>query len=514
MFKKESFQYLIVALVALLSTLPWLGYMAGDTVIHLVFAENAVAGNWFYFNPLTPSGGESSPLYLVFVTALYKLAGPEKIPYLLIACNVVAWLATALLTRRAALLLGINPLNSTLCALAVAAMPGSVRNAVLGMENVYLALLLLVFLNLSIPLKWLSQRQPLRVELLFGLLFGAMACLRSEATILVAVFALARHAILFKKHGFSLREHLAPALSPLLAAALYLLQLAWYYHATHGQFPFAGGLARQALAAQEAWFHLGPVPFNGKILTRFAAYFPLTFLALSALLARGKSASHVWIYTLALGVAVMIPLFATVLPSGHLGRYTIFLWPPVALMAAFGWQNVVGKKLRAAKYIGLLSVAGLFAIYGVETILRYKTLAPGHALAEISAAPSQRTAFTRQKLEEWGLSARPKVNVAVNEVQLRYFVDNRIQIISLDGIVNDNLRHYIYADHYDHLHYLADERADILLEFPNFNADPSAWSLASVQKLEEGQYLSFPPLIFSKLPDGAVRISYLAGDGE
>lgn len=513
MHKKDIFQYVVIALTALLSTLPWLGYMAGDTVIHLIFAENAASGNWFTFNKLIPSGGESSPLYLIFVTALYKLSGAELIPYILIGCNVTAWLGVALLTRSTALALNIKPLYSTLCALAVAAMPGSVRNAVLGMENVYLALGLLIFLNISIKLNWLTTPQKPRTEFLLGLLLAAMACLRTEATIVIAILALYRHFIIWKTHKYSISKHLKAAISPATAALLFLIQLGWYYHTTNGQLPFAGGLARQVLAAQEAWFHLGPVAFNGKILTRLAAYFPLTLLALSgAIYSINQHPKKEWFRVFTLISAIMIPFFATLLPSGHLGRYTIFLWPLLALLAAYGWQNMVADK-KIAKYApqtGIALCIMLLGIYLSENILRYRTLAAGHPLKEIAQAPSNRPLFTNQKIAEWNLKNKKQINVAINEVQLRYFMDDRIKIISLDGIVNSDLRKYVHNGYYDHLNYLKDEHADIIAEFPNFNADKKQWALDQLQNLQPGSYLNKENIMLSKLPNGDVKIDYPA----
>ena len=83
----------IAVLVALLPC-AFLGFMAGDAVIHLIFAENALRGDWLAFNPGEHSGGETSFAYMLVVMTLWQVVGQALTPYAMIAVCSLAWLAT------------------------------------------------------------------------------------------------------------------------------------------------------------------------------------------------------------------------------------------------------------------------------------------------------------------------------------------------------------------------------------------------------------------------------------
>jgi len=43
----------------------YMGIFGGDPELHLIFAKNFIAGNWFEFNAGIKSGGHTSPLYML-----------------------------------------------------------------------------------------------------------------------------------------------------------------------------------------------------------------------------------------------------------------------------------------------------------------------------------------------------------------------------------------------------------------------------------------------------------------
>src|SRR5262245_59030962 len=152
----QSLARISIAVVALVSCSPWIGYIAGDTVIHFIFAEHALDGYWFQFNLGLASGGETSPLYMAALMPFAKLLGLSGLPYAVICLGLIGWVLLCLLVYDVARGLGIPPWHSCAAALALALMPGSARNSVLGMENVWLGVLLLGWTWFIIRWDWLS----------------------------------------------------------------------------------------------------------------------------------------------------------------------------------------------------------------------------------------------------------------------------------------------------------------------------------------------------------------------
>ena len=78
----------------------YIDLFGGDPEIHLIFAKNLLAGNWFEFNPGIKSGGETSPLYMLIVSFYLLIAG-DYAQYLMKATGVISLVATAILIYKA-----------------------------------------------------------------------------------------------------------------------------------------------------------------------------------------------------------------------------------------------------------------------------------------------------------------------------------------------------------------------------------------------------------------------------
>jgi hypothetical protein len=63
-------------------------------------------------------------------------------------------------------------------------------------------------------------------------------------------------------------------------------------------------------------------------------------------------------------------------------------------------------------------------------------------LPALIAAPGQRPQQTDSFLDALGLPADDSVSIAVTEVQLRYFLDQRVEVLSLDGRTSADILAY------------------------------------------------------------------------
>jgi hypothetical protein len=506
-------------LIATLAGLVYLslGGLAGDTVIHLVFAEHALAGRWFEFNPGIPSGGESSPLYMLYVAALYWLFGPMGVPYALQSLGIVAWAVLLLGVWRAALTLGAGHRWTLVIVAMVGLMPGSARNAVLGMENVYFGAGVVWWTLAALRVGWFDRPLPWQRELVMAVVAGLLACLRPEGVAVVAVVMTAR-AYMLRDSGVLLRY----VVGALVAAALFGAQTYWYWELT-GTLPFWGGMARQALAEAQGSRLLG-MPLNFKVLARWAAYMPLTLmlsLGIWGLLQLRRShergvrvplAHQRMAWAMIWVVLVLTWLFMTVFSSVHLGRYTIFYWPLAILGAWVGAGPTVdhlwskGGVKRGCVWLALGTLA---AVYATEAAMRVRILGPGHALADVAIAPLRRemnTASALARLEAADATTARPVVVGMVEVQMRYWWDARIQVVSLDGIVDKRLLPFVRDGYYDHMGFAKAVGLTRLLEFPNFNRDPNDFALADLVKLNLGDVVVRDGVRLEKLASGAVKV--------
>src|ERR1043165_3629172 len=86
-------RWLRIALCVLLFIYPglWLQYIAGDTVIHLVFAETAAAGRFFDYNPGESCAGETSPGYMLLLAAAQVVLGQSAVVLFVKALGFACW---------------------------------------------------------------------------------------------------------------------------------------------------------------------------------------------------------------------------------------------------------------------------------------------------------------------------------------------------------------------------------------------------------------------------------------
>ena len=174
-------------------------------------------------------------------------------------------------------------------------------------------------------------------------------------------------------------------------------------------------------------------------------------------------------------------LYSSVFGAVHLARYVTFLMPPLALIAAGGarwlWANwpALAERLplsRAAAFggTGLL----LAASFSAETYVRLSDPG-GVVLADVMAAPAHRAQASDDLLAELRDPAVRPVSIALQEAQLRYWLDDRFVVRSLDGRVDRALLSYVHRGNHDHLGCASRERRPLPRRDSQYNRDRTRW---------------------------------------
>lgn len=376
---------------------------AGDAVIHLRIAELGARGHFFQFNEGEPVLATTSLLWTAILTVLYAVAGPSIAPTLAKLLLCTFWCGAVLLIARLA-----PPRVALLAAAAFALNPGILQNSVNGMEAILLCYLFLSFLLLQ------RQQGPLW---LLGLVSAACCLTRPEGVIFLA---------LFLSHALAQRQ--TPREQLLWIAGGTLCGLAIYLGITIAA---TGGLgsdsaqARLAAGLRESHW-IGPIHIHTKTVVRFLAYLPIT-VALWY-----KRRPFTFAQTL---FAAMCIFYTFVVGANHTIRYWIPFLGVIIVAAADAIQDLERRWLAVGATL-------LAAVYGAEFVSRNGGRPFGYAHTQIVSAVSQRKKFTDEFLRALPASTYP-LRVAALEVQLRYFLDDRVKLLSLDGRTSARFDEYL-----------------------------------------------------------------------
>jgi len=507
---------IIAALLVLLAyPILYLGNYAGDAQVHLIYGENASHGRFFEFHPGEVSAGVTSPGFMLLLAGLFKAAPDSIVPVLVKALNLLAWYGLVFVF----FLLARRLLNSgwwaLLATLAVGLMPGSAYNSTIGMENGIFGLTVIGWLYYTVRTGWFEPNADgtagLLRELGSGGLLGVACWIRPEGY-LVAAAALSFRAVLWIKNGNSFSSVIGQSVISFFPIVVLAGGLAYFHYTQTGVLLPTSGSSRILMSnIAPDTVHLGPVFASPKFTFRLAAYFPLALLWLAGnwLFFTRKEFLGQWRPVVGFSLLlfwVFFVLYSTLLGSVHLARYIIFIMPLLVLVAAAGgkwiWERdqvlernrshfIKGAALIAAPFV-------LLAVFGAETNLRLG-LDSQEALSRSMNAVSEREEFTNKLLSRLGVDGSQTVSVALQEVQLRYWMDERIVVRSLDGRVDSVLLDYANNTGVDHLGYLKERKVDFLLDLQNYNRDKSAWSLKQLHGLSPGESKAIEGMSFTHL---------------
>ncbi len=465
--EQKQGMWLVVGLAGLITAGPFLLTLAGDAQVHLAIAERFVDGEPFRYNP----GGElvvasTSPFWTLLLVLYYLLVGAGA-PLLLKMTGVVVWLATAVLLYRLSRKTWhfSEPISLAVTALWLAHTV-VVANALNGLENGLGALQLLWLYRLTLA-GHLTRRRAAGM----GLLLGWALLTRPD----VGLFALLLVGALlgWQRQDFVANLPAAATHFLLLAGLAALVLLPWYGY----QFSVTGKLVTDSSVARLYTGRQGALPLLGgwlyfhpkALLSLAAAFLPLGIGIVGLLVSwwvgwrKGERALF------AQGTAVLLVgfgllFFSLGVGAEAFGRYFLPLYPFFFLAGVAGLVEVAGwikrwRETAVRPFIGLV-ILFLLATSGYDY---YRRLGPGRFvpdrtldviygpanlqyysanLFDLVNAPAQRKAATDQLLADLQASNLFHATIAVTEVQLRYFVDERVKVLSLDGRTSANILDY------------------------------------------------------------------------
>jgi len=516
MIRGTKITKLFLILIMILHPIFYFSMYSGDAEIHLVYAENAAGGHFFEFNLGEKSAGVTSPGYMLILTSFFKIFPESIVPLAVKLLNILCWYLLLylvfVLSRR---LIG-NGFWAWTVTLIVSLMPGAVYNATTGMENGIFGALFLFWLYLVIRWDWLAVTETkAKRSLILGILLGILCWIRPEGFVLAILsFTFKALQSLWSPVGskrpvlISLK-HILTALIPfLLSTALYF----GFLYSETGQFLPTSGISRIGIGGQES-FRIGSLPVNLKFVKYLIYYFPLTIsmiLGFRGLLSRKRSGKPPVVYYAypAATIIVFIILYSSILGAHHLSRYMIFLLPVMTMFSGLGAKSVSenwnwGRKTRTVVFTASMILLG--TLFAGEIYLRYKSGSnyPAGELWRAMKAPGTRREFSDRMFDELGKPSKLPVSLAYQEVQIRYRLDQRFIIRSLDGRVDATLLNFVDAHgNYDHVGYVKARNVDFIMETPNYNRETNRWSLKDLTKLKIGESISLESLIFTRLRHG------------
>jgi hypothetical protein len=511
---------LVVAAVGLYPLL-FAGMFAGDATIHLVYARNAAHGHLFEFNPGEKTAGVTSPGYMLLLALFFRCLPEWSVPLTVKIVNLLGWYGSLtllyLLARRL-----VDSRAWALGAVAVAGLlPGSAYNSTVGMENGLFAATVLLWLYLADRRDWWrpAAGERLSCELGLGLLAGLACWLRPEGLVVAPVAVTLRAWRAVRERPASLGFLVRTSVVFLLCWGALAGALVAFHRVNTGHWVPSSAASRILMGQREA-FTMGPLPITWKFAVRLGAYLPLTLAWLAGTwviaTARRHDGSADTVKAAAVLSWLFFVLYSTVLGSAHLGRYTIFVMLLIVVVGLVGARHVwssyparVARVIPRRVALGLAAVA-LGSVFAGETWLR-RDLGSRRELVNVMMAPTDREKINERLYEALGRPASAPVVVAYQEVQIRYWLDRRFVVRSLDGRVDGTLLKHVHDGFVDHVGYLRERGVQFLAELPNYNRDSSSWGLDRLRALPVGESVARQPLRFTKLESGFVRVDSIAG---
>lgn len=494
------------AALAALAPLVFAGAFAGDAQVHLVFAENAAHGRWFEFNRGQFVSGETSPGYMLLGAAMFRVFPSAAVPVVLKIVGLLAWYALAWLVYRTArrLLSADASADATGWAAAAACVAsliaGSAYNANVGMENGLFAAGVWLWIDRAAAWRWFERPQPAERlapspgrELLLGLLLGACCWLRPEGWLIMAV----AWAVRFRSVRPSINAWLVGMLPGLLTAAAALV-LQWL---CTGDLISTSILSRRLLSHQQS-LQLGPVTVDLAFTKRLAFLLPVTG-SFAAELRSGSllrtALGRFWVWLL----LVFFVLYTFVTGAAQLSRYVIFLMPILAIGAVCAAR----RHWQAGRLRPLVVLAAACFLVTNAGELAYRCRAYSQKLLSVAiAAPANRAEATDLLLRDLGAPTRWPVVIALEPIQVRYQLDDRVIVRSVDGRVDRALLRHVQRGRVDFIGYLRDAGVNYVSLPAQHPGDSEAADLTQLRALRVGQRVAIQGLTFARLPSGFLSI--------
>jgi len=408
------------------------GRWSGDAVIHLAVAERAAAGEWFAFNPGETASATTSLAWVALEAMIMRVSGVNgvllAVPWLALA----ALLATALLVGRLARRGGAPPDLAWLGALAFLGLPGVAYNGMLGMECGAFAALAVAFLSTLFTLDRASWRATTPA---LGVLLGVAVLVRPEG-VLLAVALVAD--VASARSGTRARSSARALLVVTLAGALVAPALAFQHLATGHWLPTSAMSRLMAARRAPDSVHLvGPVWLYGAPFVRALAYAPLFGCAALAVVRDPLADARILRLRTALGstLACAFLCYGAITGAAQVARYLAWALAIASALAPIGLARLLAWRHRARSLVVASAAFWFVGVLVSEAYLR-------RGMGNISTTRLRQNVADRREVTDALLGevcaggccvrGRPP-RIAAYEVQIRFWLDNRVDVASMDG---------------------------------------------------------------------------------
>jgi arabinofuranosyltransferase len=417
------------------------GFPLDDSWIHLRFAQNLAAGRGFAFNPGEPVAGSTAPLWTLCLAAAVALGLPGLVAAK--ALGLLAYAATALVTGRLAVALGLSRGIAVAAGLAMVGIGRLGWGALSGME-VPLATLLVATASLLVV-----RDRPLLAAVTLGLATLA----RPEAGLLIILHvASARDAWTAVRRGAVAALLVAPAVAFNLATVGRVVPATAAAKVGAG---LLGVLEGTGFSGDDFLYRLAGFTLQWVALL-FSDHLALPVLALAGLviLRRTPLGPLGWALVLhPVATAVVAPYGG---PAFQTGRYSSHLLPLAVTAGAVGLEALFARlpspllRSAAVATLALALAAGLW-----PTSRSYAWDVQGITAVQV-------------RLGKWVARHTAKdASVGAHDVgAISYFGDRRV--IDLIGLVTPEILPYRRQGPQGVLRYLERTCPDYLVIFPEW----------------------------------------------
>jgi hypothetical protein len=485
---------ILAVVLILVVEVPFLFFIAGDAQVHLAVAESFVHGHPFQYNLGDPFVmASSSPFWTMVLIGLFHVFG-DLTPLALKAVSLLCWAgASYLLWKVVTEVWQWVRWKCVVILLIWLTNTAVVANALGGLENVLTALqLLLIYLICARTTDNFSWQRSLGLGLLLGWAILTRVDSGFFACICVCLFFLGK----FLSARAQRKTIVAQFVFVALLSGLVILPWYFYQHFVTGKLVSDSALARLYGGRRTSWAIVNDhLYFHPKALFSLVTVFmPLTLGALLTFYKWGRNLFRsrerfeaqlsVTYATFAavtiLGVGILFYTF--VVGADHFGRYFIPIFPFFFILGFQGlwtlYEDLSEKRRWLAKCMLSSMVCYLLLGSGVDYYRRV-VLRDQYSpdLLKVVADHRDRVGYTDRYLAELGVPTTNHVNVAMIEVQLRFYVDDRITILSLDGRTSAQLLKYIdrTSGVPDFRGYFEETRPDFV-QFGNWCGEERGWA--------------------------------------
>ena len=400
----------------------------GDPSIYLAYARNAAHGHLFSFNPGQFSSGSTSPLWGLFLSVPYiGGAGTGAAKAFSVLATVAAYLAVVVALRYVLPSATGAAIGSFYVVLAFA-----LAGPVFYESPLIVALVAGSFAASGYAIRRAEAGGRLELGSLvpLALVWAALPLARPEAIVLVPiqVVALLTHPAL--RGGDTLR---------LLGGAVGLSMLpsiAYFGYSELALGTFSTSSAARAESLRESARHLGPLYLSNDAIEyvfswpAVASFVP----AAGGLAMLARRDEERWLAVQA-GAGILAYVFLLTFVSPGLGATSRYLIP-VSPLVAVGIAALVRElESRGLALVGAVAALALIVAPIVRDTLRTADLAR-------DAGYTRDVILEREPAEIINRLAAPGQQVLAYEVQVRYFLRDDLDVLSLDGITDGKVLPY------------------------------------------------------------------------